>query len=140
MDAFRHSLKARGVTDVIFQNKILSLVLQSKAGLQFALGNVLNGLLMDNNHMFLMQSDYNVNINVIDGQHIKLTLEGNWRNIRSETDAPDLKADITVDISSEKVSIESFQVTQLSNSPETKSAFKFLEANQAGLLEKIFIF
>jgi hypothetical protein len=140
IDAFRNSLQSRGITDTTFQNKILSLVLQSKAGLHFALGNVLNGLLMDNNHNFLMQPNYHLNLEVLDNKHIKINFTGNWRNIMNETDTPDLRANVSVDITPNKVSIESFQVTQLSNSPETKSAFEFLEANQANLLEKIFIF
>lgn len=140
IDAFRNSLQSRGITDITFQNKILSLVLQSKAGLHFALGNVLNGLLMENNHNFLMQPNYHLNLEVLGNKHIKINFTGNWRNIMNETDTADLRANVSVDITPDKVAIESFQVTQLSNSPETKSAFEFLEANQANLLEKIFIF
>lgn len=140
IDAFRNSLQSRGITDVTFQNKILSLVLQSKAGLHFALGNVLNGLLMENNHDFLMQPNYHLSLEVLDNKHIKINFTGNWRNIMNETNTADLRANVSVDITPNKVSIESFKVTQLSNSPETKSAFDFLEANQANLLEKIIIF
>ncbi len=140
LDAFRNSLKTRGVIDVAFQNKIMSLVLQNKAGLHYALGNILNGLLMENNHTFLMQSNYDLQLNVKDKDHIQLVFTGKWRHLTNEDGSPDLSATAIVNITPNKVCVDSFQVTQLSDTTETKDAFRFLEANQATLLEKIFIF
>lgn len=140
LETFRNSLSTRGVTDTTFQNKILSLVLQNKAGLQYALGNVLNGLLLENQHNFLMKPNYNLILEVHDKNNIKMKFTGNWHNLNTYSDVPDLSANISVDITPNKVTIESFQVTQLSDTPETRNAFAFLEANQVNLLEKIFIF
>lgn len=136
---FRASLCARGITDITFQNKILSLVLQNKAGLQYAFGNIFTDLLLSNKHDFLMASGYKLKLEVKDEHQIKLIFSGNWRDIY-DPDTPALNATVQLDMTPDKVTIEQFNITQLSNSPSTDKAFDFLEQNQANIFEKFIIF
>jgi hypothetical protein len=136
----RNGLKSRGIVNEFLQNKAMSLLLQNKAGIHYAMGNVLNGLLLENEHSFLMRRDYTVRFEVKNKNHIKLLFVGTWRDITKNPQEDCLEGRIEINITPEKIAINHFEITQLSNSPAAKNAFRFLEHNQVSLWQKIVIF
>ena len=136
----RNGLKQRGVSDVIMQNKVLSLLLQNRAGLQFAMGSILTTLFLDNGFQFVMNSNYKVNLEVKNKQVVKLIFQGNWHNILDESKESAIFADVEIDITPTKATISTFQLTNIAENEETNNAFDFLLANQASIIWKIIIF
>ncbi|MBL7478978.1 hypothetical protein [Legionella bononiensis] len=140
LDDFRTSLARRGISDRTFQNKILSLILQSKAGIQFGLGSAFNALFTDSQHQFYLTADYNLSIEVKNNQRVKLIYSAGWRDITKTTTEPELTARTEVDITPNRVALDKCIITQISDSPEAKNAFAYLESNQVNIVQKIILF
>lgn len=140
LDALREGLRSRGVIDQVMQNKAMTMLLQCKAGVHYAMGNVLNGLLLENGHNFLMRSDYDVKFEVQSPNHVKLVFNGTWQNIMTDPREDSLQARVEVDITLERIAIYNFNVTQISKSPEAEQAFRFLQNNQTSIWQKIVTF
>jgi hypothetical protein len=138
--ALREGLRSRGVVDEFLQNKAMAMLLQGKAGIHYAMGNVLNGLLLENGHSFLMRRDYEVNFKVKSKNHIKLVFTGTWQDITKAPKEDGLKARVEVNITPKRIAINHFEITQLADSHEATSAFAYLQHNQATLWQKIVIF
>ena len=140
IDDFRNSLGLRGVSDPALQNKILSLILQSKLGIQFGLGGVLNSLFVDNEEQKFLASNYALSFEVRNNQRVKLIYSTVIRDITKKNLDTDFTAKIEIDITPNRVAIDKFIITQLSETPNSNSAFKNLEANQVNILMKIILF
>ncbi|KTD51136.1 hypothetical protein [Legionella quateirensis] len=140
IDNFRASLELRGISDPTFQNKILSLILQNKAGIHFGLGSAFNALFAGSEHPFYLTSDYNLNIEVKNNQRVKLIYLASWRDITKSTAKPQLSARVEVDITPNRVAIDTCNITQITETPEAINAFNYLEANQANIFQKIILF
>ncbi|MFT4058995.1 MAG: hypothetical protein QM652_05540 [Legionella sp.] len=138
--ALREGLRSRGVVDQFMQNKAMTMLLQCKAGVHYAMGNVLNGLLLDNGHDFLMCPDYDVKFEVQSPNHVKLVFNGTWQNIKKDPREDSLQARVEIDITPERIAIYNFNVTQISKSPEAEQAFRFLQNNQTSIWQKIVTF
>jgi hypothetical protein len=104
------------------------------------MGNILNGLLLENGHNFLMSPDYDVKFDVKDPNHVKLCFTGTWQDITKDPREDALKALVEIDITPERIAINNFKVTQIANSPEANKAFKFLQNNQTSIWQKIVTF
>lgn len=139
LDSIRDGLRVRGVTNEILQNKALALLLQSKAGMQFALGNILNGLFLENDHKFLMSSNYKVEFEVKSNNRVKLVITANWNDITKSPQVASFNGRVEVDITPSKVAINSFKITQIYESDEANQAFAFLQSNQASIWQKFVI-
>lgn len=139
LDSIREGLKARGVTNEILQTKALALLLQSKAGVQFALSNVLYSLLLDNDHKFAMNQRCNVEFEVKSKNRVRLILTATWDDITTSPQEPSFNGRVEVDITPSKVVINSFKITQISKSDEANLAFAFLQSNQAFIWQKFVI-
>ncbi len=138
--ALREGLRSRGVVDQFMQNKAMTMLLQCKAGMHFAMGNILNGLLLENGHNFLMRPNYDVKFEVQSPNHVKLVFNGTWQNIMVEPREDSLQARVEIDITPERIAIYNFNVTQIGKSPEAEQAFRFLQNNQTSIWQKIVTF
>jgi hypothetical protein len=138
LESFRKSLSDRGVVDIDFQNKILNLVLQNKSGLQFALGRIMNQILLNKNFLLIMNADYKLEIEVEDEDSINLIFKGVWEDPNTDPRTPAIEACVKVNMTPGIVAIDDFKLTKLSDS--ANDAFKYLEANQKNILMQLFIF
>lgn len=137
--ALREGLRSRGVVDQFMQNKAMTMLLQCKAGMHYAMGNVLNGLLLENGHNFLTRR-YDVKFEVQSPNHVKLVFNGTWQNFMKDPREDSLQARVEIDITPERIAIYNFNVTQISKSPEAEQAFRFLQNNQTSIWQKIVTF
>lgn len=136
----RASLSQRGVSDPIFQNKILSLILQNRAGIQFGLGLAFATLFTESTHPYCLNSNYDISIEVKNSQQVKLVYTANWQNITKQSRATELGARVEIDITPNRVAIDQCIIAQISDSPEAKAAFDYLNANQVNIIHKIILF
>ncbi len=136
IESFRNGLATRGLLDTELQNKILCMTLQTKVGIPFALGNIINSLFLNNKHNLLMNPDYELALEVNNDKKVTLTLKGFCDAIINIKD-PAISFSISVAITPASVVISNFTITQLSDSQEASNAYKFLEDNQQNILEKI---
>ena len=136
IESFRQALSARGVTDSNFQDKILSMLLQNKGGIQFPLGNIVNNLFMTNNHDLLFSNNYKLSLQVHSKDKVTLILKSTCDDYMHNNEQV-INVNIAIDISPAKVVIKNFEMEQISESQEAKDAFKFLEDHQQNILEKI---
>ncbi len=132
-------LEKRGIREKAFQNKILSLILQNKCGIQFGLASIFVNILHENNAFFSLNHNYSVILDVKTSKKVVLTFKG----IVCDTDKIEdcLGLNIQVIITPSQVSIKHFKVTQL-NEDNERSAYVFgvLKDNQASIWQKILIF
>lgn len=134
---FRKALHTRGITNIDFQNKILSLVLQNKAGIQYPIGNIVNNLFMNNNHSLLMDRNYKLSLKVDDPNCVKLVFKAVWEDYTTEPRKPSIDVCVEVYITPDVVAINDFKITQISDTPVAHAAYRFLEDNQQNIIEKI---
>ena len=138
--ALREGLRSRGVIDEVMQNKAMTMLLQCKAGIHFAMGTILNDILLTNGHQLLMSNEYDVKLEVKGPDHIKLVFTGVWQNFLKVPKVDCLAAKVEIDITPKRIAIYNFDITQLNNSSEAVNAFKFLQNNQKSIWQKIIIF
>ncbi|WP_131795865.1 hypothetical protein [Fluoribacter gormanii] len=139
LSALREGLRSRGVADQFMQNKAMAILLQSKAGIHFAMGNILNGLLLENGHNFLIRPGYDVHFEVQNPNHVMVFI-GTWQNIMNDPREDSLEARVEIDITPQRIAIYKFNVKQITQSPAAAQAFKFLQNNQTSVWRKIVIF
>ncbi len=137
IESFKKSLSEKGVVDVNLQNKILCMVLQNRAGLQYPIGNIVNNLFLNNNYKLLMNQDYGLAIEVNSNKKVTLVFNGIWEDYTKNPREPAISVKASVAISSDEVAISNFTITQLSESPVASESYQFLKDNQQNILEKI---
>lgn len=138
IEDFMKTLDAKGVSDPLFQNKVLCMILQNKLGIQFGLVQILNGLLMSKGGSIISdQSSLEISLEVNNPNNINLNIEGKIQDLTDNDVPPQISFSICINITPDMVAITDFTLTQMSNSPTADSAFKFLEDNQQNILEKI---
>ncbi|HHF7382627.1 TPA: hypothetical protein ACPSKF_003158, partial [Legionella anisa] len=147
VDGFRSCLKNRGIDDLAFQNKILNMTLQTREGVQYAAGRIIDTLLLDNQCYMWMLRDFpyfKIELEVDDNNSINLIFNGTWEAFVTEDPTGPrenaVKACVKINISREMVAITSFELTQLSDNPSATRAFELLEANQQNILMKLITF
>lgn len=140
IESFRNALITRGVTDVDFQNKILALILQNKAGVQYPLGNIVNGLFLENNFQLIMNANYGLELNVNNNNDVTLVFTGTWDDYSENPRKAAIKVNAEVTITPDMASISNFKISQIADTPQANAAFKFLEDNQQNILQKIITF
>lgn len=142
LQTFRNALDTRGITDTDFQNKILYLILQNRAGIHFAFGNIVNGLFHndENDFTLIMDRDYTLEMKVNGDNEVTLVFEATWDDYSKDPRLPAITVNIEVNITPDMASISNFNISQTAETPQANAAFKFLEDNQQNILQKLITF
>ena len=140
LNAFRKSLTDRQITDIAFQNKILNLTLQNKSGVQYAMGKIVDGLFIDNELLIMMNHNYKLELEVDSNNSVNLIFKGVWEDVKEEPRQPAFEATVKINITPEKATITNFDLTKLSDTPETSTAYDLLIENQQNILMKLITF
>ncbi len=137
IESFRRALTTRGVSDIDFQNKVLCMILQNKAGIQFPLIGIIDILFHDNGHQLVRNASYELSLEVNSEYDLTLVFKGTWDLYNTEPKEPAISVSASVNITPDMVAITDFNMTKISDSPEANAAYNFLENNQQNILEKI---
>ena len=138
IDDFRKTLTAKGVSDPLFQNKVLCMILQSKLGIQFGLVGTLDGLLLNQVGSIISDAGTReISMEVNNYNNINLNIKGEIKDFNNHDVPPLISFSICINITPDMVAITDYSLTQISNTPSADSAFKFFEDNQQNILEKI---
>jgi hypothetical protein len=138
VQSFRKSLEDRGVVDPEIQNKILNLILQNKAGVHYAMGNVINFLLLEKGFDLLMNAaGYTIELEVNGPMDVDLVFKAEWDNFREEPREASIAANVKINITPNSAAITDFTLTKLADSTVANSAFEFLQDNQQNILMKL---
>ncbi|KTD62830.1 hypothetical protein [Legionella shakespearei] len=137
IESFKTALTDRGITNTEFQNKILYLVLQNRAGIHYPLGNIVNSLLLENGHQLLMNRNYNVALKVNSSNEITLVFKGVWEDFTQDPRVPAIEADVEVKITPEKAEIINFHLTKIADTEQANNGFQFLQENHQNILSKL---
>lgn len=131
----KQGLKTRGVKDEIFQNKILSLLIQSRVGVVFPLVAAIL-MLFGNDKFFVDTSSNNIELNVKNNGLVRLVYSG---TLNGTTQENAFKVRIEVDITPHKAAVSSFTIKQVAYSDEAKLAFNFLKDNQVSIFQQFIL-
>ncbi len=138
IDLFKKLLSDRGVTYEAFQNKILSMVLQKKVGLQFRIGELINSLFLSNEFLLMVDHGYQLELVVNSSNNVSLHYKTSCYDYSSgEKVVGVLSVNTKVQITPELVTVSEFDVEQLIDTEESNKAVKFLEENQQNILQKL---
>ena len=140
VDRFRQCLTNRGINDVAFQNKILTLTLQNKSGIQFGMGRIIDGLFLENGFLLAQNPDYQIDMDVTHDDRVSLVYTGVWEDPTTEPRTPAIKACVKINISPDMVAISAFDLTKLSDNPVATAAYHLIEENQQNIIMKIITF
>jgi hypothetical protein len=134
--SFKQALSDRGVTDIDYQNKILFLILQNKAGIQYYMGDLVNSLLLENQYQLLM-SNYDLELKVNSSNEVTLIFKAIWNDITQDPRVPAIEANIEVSITPGNAKIANFNLTKIGDTEQANNGFKFLQDNQQNILGKL---
>lgn len=137
VEAIRKAFAARGVTDEIFQNKIIFFLLQSRSGIGFALGNTLNTLF---DFELLLSQEINFRYEIQDNNCVKLVFEGSSEDLSTGEKTPGLTTSIQLTLTPDKLVIDKFAITKVGQTPTVNEWFAKLESTQVNFLQKFIQF
>jgi hypothetical protein len=137
--SIKEELNKGGVTDEVFQHKLLAFLLQSRLGLAFPLPNVINELLDHNRFTFAVDNSRSVELKIKGKNHVQLIYSGTLNDITEIPQKHALKLSFKIDITPQKVILNSFKITQLSDNELAKNAFSLLQENQVSLWHKFIL-
>ncbi len=137
---FRECLNARGIADVALQNKILNMTLQSQAGLQFAMGKLVDGLFFEHDFLLVQNPNYQIAMEVMCDGSANLIFKGVWEDPMQQPREPAVAVSVKINISPDMVAITGFNMTKLSDASVTTAAYDLIEKNQQNIIMAIITF
>ena len=136
---FKQSLQRRGIVDEVFQNRILDLILQSRKGIQFGLGNTILALGHENNFEYSLNRETEIKLNVISQDKIELECKFQLMDTQLVPLQPALSVDIRFLITPTSVHISTFKFDKISNTENTNNFFEYLQNNQENFFWRFII-
>lgn len=137
LESFQNALAKRGIIDPDFQKKILYLVLQNRAGIQYPIGNIINSLLLENGFQLLMNRNYGLELKVNSANEVTLTFKGVWEDFTQDPRVPAIGAHVEVRITPEKAEISNFYMTKIADTEQANAGFNFLQENHQNILLRL---
>lgn len=136
---FIDELKNAGVKDDIFQQKILSLLLQSRAGIHYGIVGAVNALFLNHNYQYLVSNDsFKLKLEVKNGKKVRIIADSTIINLEQEKC---FGVHLEIDITPKRVCINKLQITKkFENNNDADNAFSLLEKNKANILQMFIIF
>lgn len=136
---FRDALHQRGVTNESFQNKILAMLLQNRAGINFRFGMNILDLFDTSNAIFTLDENREVKIDIVDEKSVGLTYKAiiNEKDPWTSKAYKAFEANVTVNISPEKVIIKAFDISKTYESEGTNDAYRAIQNQQQNILMKL---
>jgi hypothetical protein len=127
------------VTSESFQNKILIMILQHRAGIQYRLGSNIMNVFSNRGGLFTLDEHYDLQVNVINQNSIDLTYKAivNEKDQWTGTPSKAFTATVTVNISPEKVTIADFNISKDLNSEATNQAFMAVKSEQQNIIMQL---
>ena len=140
VEDFRNALSTRGIKDEAFQNKILNFTLQNKSGIQFAFGKIIDKLLLENDFLLTMNTDFKLNLQVESDESVSMQFIAFWKDPTNAPTELAIGLDVKVNITPDQIFIDRFDLQRFSDNPVAKEAIDFLESNQQNILMKLITF
>lgn len=141
VENLRQALSTRGIVDESYQNKILHMLLQNRAGIQFRLGsNIMKVISGRGEGLFTLDENYGVEIKVIDKNSVDLiyTAKVNEKDPwKAEEVSKAFDATVRINISPEKVLIKDCKFSKVLDNKNTNMAFQLIQGEQQNILMKL---
>lgn len=118
------------------------MLLQNRAGIQFRLGSSIMDVLSGRGGIFTLQEDYGLELVVNSNNSVDLvyTAKINEKNGWTGEATEAFNANVTINLSPEKVTIKDFDISKVNDSDSTNQAFHALQGEQKNIIMKLLTF
>lgn len=132
----KDGLVERGITDTLFQNKVMHMVLQSRAGLQFGLGGAIAATFMEQGAILRVDQDATKqSLKIKSSNEVEFRFNFTYRQMENKNSL--VKANLVINITPERTVLSKLNIVSRACTPELKSVMQNLKQCQASLLERI---
>ena len=137
---FKELLKAKGISDNDFQEKILTMILQNRVGIHFGIMKYISVCFLPENgdipEYSLPQDKISMNLEVIDSEKIEFHINSKV-TLTSDDNTEIANINILLTITPDDVLVNHFKVETLNKSQEAQEVYELLKLQEDGLLQRI---